>query len=352
MFSRGNGLGAEYRYLLGPQAQGDFKYYWLDENEAVINGQTRQPRQSKTMRGGLSQNLPFGLSARGRIDYVTDVTVRQTYNHDFYNASNSSRSYSRRRLGAWRNLSANGTVQRSETFQDATVSTVSGSSPGFTAALSGVRLGPLPIFATVNAEAATPALHQAQRRQRAGPSLNKTDFTPAIRVAAQHAAVPAGQRARLVSHDLLQREPRGRQEDADRSSGDAQYGDLRVDVIGPVFSRVFNPNNAMADRMKHVIEPNFSVQRRTDIPNQDRIPTATGYDIIVGGVTQMSYGLTNRVLIRKDKEGHPQSGAPREMLNVSCARVITATQPPAATTPRIPTATTTAASRTRFHRSR
>ncbi len=78
---------------------------------------------------------------------------------------------------------------------------------------------------------------------------------------------------------------------------------MRVDVVGPVVSRVFNPNNAIADRMKHVIEPSFSVQRRTEIANQDRIPTATGYDIIVGGVTQMSYGLTNRLLVRKDKEG-------------------------------------------------
>ena len=31
----------------------------------------------------------------------------------------------------------------------------------------------------------------------------------------------------------------------------------------------------------------------------------------------MSYGLTNRVLVRKDNEGEPQSGAPRELLNVS-----------------------------------
>jgi hypothetical protein len=95
------------------------------------------------------------------------------------------------------------------------------------------------------------------------------------------------------------------------------YGDLRVDVVGPVFSRVFTPNNAMADRMKHVVEPAFSVSRRTEIANQNRIPSATGYDVVVGGTTQMSYGLTNRVLVRKDKEGEPQAGAPREFLNVS-----------------------------------
>jgi hypothetical protein len=95
------------------------------------------------------------------------------------------------------------------------------------------------------------------------------------------------------------------------------YGDLRLDVVGPVFSRVFNPNNALADRMKHVFEPSFSVQRRTDVANQDRIPTATAYDTIVGGVTQMTYGFTNRLLVRKDKPGQPQAGAPREFLNVS-----------------------------------
>jgi len=95
------------------------------------------------------------------------------------------------------------------------------------------------------------------------------------------------------------------------------YGDMRVDVIGPVVSRVFNPNNAIADRMKHVVEPTFSVSRRTEIANQDRIPTVTGYDIIVGGVTQMSYGVTNRVMVRKDLEGQPQAGAPRELVNFS-----------------------------------
>jgi hypothetical protein len=67
-----------------------------------------------------------------------------------------------------------------------------------------------------------------------------------------------------------------------------------------------------------VIEPQFSVQRRTTIENQERIPTrAGGYDIIVGGTTQMNYGLTNRVLVRKETGDQPQSGAPRELLIVS-----------------------------------
>jgi hypothetical protein len=133
------------------------------------------------MRGNLSQNLPFGLSARGRVDYVTDVTVRQTYDRNFYNASNSTRSYDGGISGSWRNLSLNGRYQRIETFANTTDSTVTGQMPGFTSALSGVRLGPLPVFATVNAEAGQNIWIQRYGGDENDLSLLKADFTPSIR---------------------------------------------------------------------------------------------------------------------------------------------------------------------------
>ncbi len=316
MFSRGNGLGAEYRYLLAPQAQGDLRYYWLDEKEAVINGLVRNPRQSKSLRGGLTQNLPFGLSARARVDYITDVTVRQTYDHDFYNASNSTRQFAGGVSGAWRNLSANASYNQTETFYLQN-STVTGQTPGLTAALSGVRLGPLPLFASVNAEAGRNVFITRSGTFEQDSSLLKADVVPSVKAALStlpflQVNATASYRTTYYSESL----------DDDLKTQievpvSRNYGDMRVDVIGPVLSRVFNPTNAIADRMKHVIEPSFSVSRRTEIPNQDRIPNATGWDIIVGGVTQMTYGLTNRLMVRKDKEGEPQASAPREMLNVS-----------------------------------
>ena len=317
MFSRGNGLGAEYRYVLGPQAQGDFRYYWLDENDTIINGQPRPARQSKTIRGGMSQNLPFGLAARGRVDYVTDLTVRQTYDHNFYNSSNSTRSYDGGVSGSWRNLSVNGRYGQNETFTDSNYSTITGQTPGFTPALSGVRLGRLPIFGTVNAEGGRSVFITRFQGIEDDRSLLKTDVTPSIR--APLSTLPylqinatATYRTTYYSESLADDLKTQIEVPITRN-----YGDMRVDVIGPVISRVFNPNNAVADRMKHVVEPSFSVQRRTEIANQDRIPTVTGYDKIVGGVTQMSYGVTNRVMVRKDIEGQPQAGAPRELLNVS-----------------------------------
>ncbi|MBY0496215.1 MAG: hypothetical protein K2Y23_18570 [Cyanobacteria bacterium] len=317
MFSRGSGVGAEYRYVRGPQAQGDFRYYWLDEKNAVIRGGVRPARQSKSIRGNLSQSLPFGLAARGRVDYISDVTVRQTYDRNFYNQANSSRSFEGGISGAWRNLSTSGRFARNEIFSNATNSTVTGQAPGLTAALSGVRLGSLPMFATVNAEAGRNVLIYRSGTTETDLGLLKADFVPAIR--APLSTLPylqvnatASYRTTYYSESLA---ADGRTQIADPVT--RNYGDMRVDIVGPVVSRVFNPGNGFADRMKHVVEPSFSVQRRTQIASQDRIPRSTGYDVIIGGVTQMSYGLTNRLLVRKDKAGQPQASAPRELLNVS-----------------------------------
>ena len=318
MFSRGQGYGTEYRYMLGPQAQGNFRYYMLDENQAIINGTLRDPRQSRTIQGGLSQNLPFGLSARARVDYITNVTVRQTYNHDFFQASNSNRTIDGGVSGSWRSLSVNAQFRRNETFYNEDDSTVSGSAPGFIASLSGVRLGRLPLFASVQAEAARVLYIENFGEEAFDSGLMKADIMPSIR--APLSTLPylqvnatAAYRSTYFSESL----------DADLKTQIEEpitrnYGDMRIDIVGPVLSRVFNPQNAIADRLKHVIEPSFSVQRRTTIPNQNRIPTRAGaFDIVIGGTTQLNYGLTNRLLVRKDAEGQPQAGAPRELLSVS-----------------------------------
>ena len=317
-FSRGSGLGTEYRYVLGPQAQGNLRYYWLDEKEAVVNGSVTPTRRSKTIQGGLSQNLPFGLSARARVDYITNVTVRQLTNYDFFQASNSNRTVEGGVSGSWRSLSVNGQFQRTEQFYNGDDSTLGGRAPGFSAVMSGVRLGPLPVFATVNAEAARVLYVENFDGESFDFGLTRMDLAPSIKIPLStlpflQVNATAAYRSTYFSESLT----------ADLTEQIAEpitrnYGDLRVDIVGPVVSRVFNPQNAIADRLKHVVEPSLSVQRRTTIPNQDRIPRkASGYDVVIGGTTQLNYGLTNRILVRREEAGQPQAGAPRELLNVS-----------------------------------
>ena len=143
MFSRGNGLGAEYRYMLGPQAQGDFRYYWLDEKEAIINGRTRQraAQQVDARRPEPEPAVRAVGARRGSTTSPTSPCSRPT------TTTSTTPRTARARIdgglsGAWRNLSAQrhlpAAPRRSTTPDD---STVSGQAPGFTAALSGVRLG-------------------------------------------------------------------------------------------------------------------------------------------------------------------------------------------------------------------
>jgi hypothetical protein len=119
---------------------------------------------------------------------------------------------------------------------------------------------------------------------------------------------------------LLQREPGG-----DRSTQIAvpvtrNYGDMRVDVGRA--RGVARLQSQQRDRRphEHVIEPSFSVQRRTDIANQDRIPTVTGYDIIIGGVTQMSYGWTNRILVARTRPASRRRARRVRCSTSRCAR--------------------------------
>jgi len=317
--SRGTGMGSEYRYMISPQSQGTFKAYWLNEHEAVVNGTVTPARKSSQMTGGLTQGLPFRLTARARVDYFTDVTVQQLYNNNFYDASRSTRTLNGGISGAWRALSMNANYQRTELFYDENTSNVSGAAPGLTLAYSGQKLPFLPIYASLNAEATKFLYQDKSTHGIADFGLSKIDVLPSIRAPLSTlpyftANATVAYRTTYFSESLDPITKRQIETPISRN-----YADLRAEVIGPVFSKVFSPNNAIADRLKHVIEPSWSVQRRTNIDNQDLIPRTTGgFDTIIGGVTQMTYGFANRIMVRKTggAENDPAS-APREFLNVS-----------------------------------
>ncbi len=318
LFSRGTGMGTEYRYTLAPQSQGSFRYYFLDEKEAAVNGRTQLPRKSTTVTGGLSQGLPFGLSTRARVDYFTNVTVQQLYNNNFQDASQSARTYAGGVSGAWRGLAVNGTFQRSESFDNSGNSIVTGSEPGMTASFSGYKLGPLPLYASINAEAGRVLYEQKNSTTTKDFSLVKADLVPSLR--APLSSLPflqvnatASYRTTYFSESLAADKLTQIETPVTR-----QYADVRLDVVGPVFSKVFNPNNAIAGRLKHIIEPSYSVQHRTKIDSQDFIPRTSGaYDTVIGGTTQVSYGLANRFLVRQGSSPDQQSASPRELLTVN-----------------------------------
>jgi len=316
--SRGQGMGSEYRYIVSPQSQGNFRFYRLGENASAEGPE----RTSYQVAANITQGLPAGLRGRMRVDYFSDITAQQLYNNNLYQQTFSTRSYGGGLSGAWRGLSVSGQYQRTESFFNSDNSFVSGQAPGVTASFTGRRLGSLPLYASVNGDASQVLWQQRSGDNVADFGLAKFDLLPSIR--APLSTLPflslnasLGYRMTHFTESLDPRTGRQIEEPVTR-----KYADMRAEVVGPVFTRVFTPNNAFADRMKHVIEPAFTVQRITSIDNQNQIPTTASYEYVVGGVTRITYGVTNRLLVRRPRAGAQAeetgaSGPPRELLTVA-----------------------------------
>jgi hypothetical protein len=75
--------------------------------------------------------------------------------------------------------------------------------------------------------------------------------------------------------------------------------ELRGRIVGPVFTRVFNtPGSGFAERYKHVIEPAVTIKRTSAFDRFTEVVQTDGVDAIIGGDTQVTYGITNRLLAR------------------------------------------------------
>ncbi len=75
-----------------------------------------------------------------------------------------------------------------------------------------------------------------------------------------------------------------------------QLGDFTATFVGPTFERIFQtPKSRYADRFKHVIEPNLTIDHTTPFDKATRSSRTThSVDSIVGGDTTITYGLSNR----------------------------------------------------------
>lgn len=321
----GQGYGTEYRWIRTATSSGNIRAYRLQQKAATVNGIAVPESRSVLVNGNISQDLPFKLRGRARIDYSSNFTLNQLYSRDIYAATLSQSTVNGNVSGSWRFLNASLTGSRQEQFVNSDYSIVNGSQPSLTAAVSNTRLGRLPVYFALQSEASRPVYVIHDGDQDTDLTLSKMDLTPTLRAPISrwpflNLTLNASYRTTWYSQSL---------DEATKSIQVdepllRQYGEFRADIVGPTFSKVFTPNNAIADRLKHVIEPAFSVQRVTSIENGDRVPKQGYlYDRVVGDVTRLTYGLTNRVLVRKASGSQgtaSAAAAPRELLTASLSQ--------------------------------
>jgi LPS-assembly protein len=308
----GQGYGGEYRYVASSTSSGQLRVYRLAERATTYRQDGVDVPVAATnsldLRGGIVQALPGGFRARGSVDFTTDLAARQRYQQDVYSATTPIRSYQGNVSGSLgRGNAISATYGVSEVFYGTDDSWTTGSRPRvqFTRALT--RLGRLPVYVAASTEYAgiarfntldgVRATDQSLTRLNAAPSI-QVPFTkwPFLSVRSSVTWYHTYWTESLVDGARTD-EPFHR-----------QYADLRSTFTGPVLSRVFDPSgSADGARFKHVIEPEIVVQHTTGFEGRERIVQIESGDYVYGGTSSVTYGVTNRLLVRR---GGGAAGAP------------------------------------------
>ena len=314
----GQGVGSEYRYIASPGSSGNLQTYWLDEHAADIRQPDgslfhQDPRRSYRVDGGFNQAISSRIRARGNVNYFSDVAVQQLYNQDIYRSSNRQT-----RIGG--NVTANygsyvvtGTLQRDEVFYNQTSSNIVGSLPRLVVSRSERPLGSLPVYFQVNGEYGALVREDRNAETRTDRGTQRLDITPTVRF-------PFTRWPFLTVNSSAAWRATWWNRSKDPVSGipladsvERRFFDLQATVTGPTLNRVFNtPKGGYAEKYKHIIEPALTVQRITGIDVFDRILQNDGTDTIVGSVTRVNYGLTNRLYAKRR-----DAPAPREVMSLA-----------------------------------
>ena len=185
-------------------------------------------------------------------------------------------------------------------FRDSRNSDVYGSLPRATAIIAPTRLFGAPIYAGVTGEYVfIPSQKLLDGKVVSDTTLGRLDLAPSLRAPLSRLSflsvnTSAAYRRNYVwprvtdpSQALL---PRGliRQDFS-----------LQADVVGPVFSKIWDtPDSTYSERMKHVIEPIFSVDYVTEINARPLVISTPTTAILSRASTRVTYGLTNRLFAR------------------------------------------------------
>jgi LPS-assembly protein len=313
----GQGYGTEYRYRLGGGSRGDFTSYWLREGGAEYTGDdggtTSTPeRRSYKLRGSLNQRLGPRLRAQGHVNYFSDIQVQQTYQQNIYEASRRDRTFSGSLTGNWREYSIVGKVDRSEYFYGVSESAVRGSAPSVTVRRSERPLFGSPVYFGITGDYDTLIIQRKSETTEIDRGLSRIDLSPLVRVPFTRWPFLSvnSSFAFRSTYWTESEDEEGTQIDEGISRN---YYRASSQVTGPVFNRIWTfAGNRYAEKLKHAIEPFFEVERVSAIKERERLVPIDSTESVVGGMTSVEYGFTNR-LYRKP----PGGSASREILSAA-----------------------------------
>jgi hypothetical protein len=281
--------------------------YLLNEHSAdyaAPGGFTTSPeRRVFNMNGAVSHTLPFGLRARGQVDYSSNVIAMQSFYTDVNQITRNRRGFGGNVVGSWGVNSLNVVVNRQEDFYSATDSFLYGDTPRVAFNRSERPLFPgAPVYFSMATEYI--GIERQSRREGTTPidsGLTRLHLAPQLTFPFKrwqwftvnsslawrdtfYSRSYAGDGTRTVIDESVHR----------------RFFTVAARMVGPVFNRVWNtPDNGYAERFKHTVEPFMDLSRTSSIDNYSRIVQTDGIDNAVGNATNYGYGLNNRFYARR-----------------------------------------------------
>ena len=306
----GQQMGGEYRYVLSGGSQGNARVSYLAEKTTdATTGESSDGRRSYQITGGMTQALGGGLRARANADYVSDIAPEQLYQQNIYRATRSTRSFGGNVTGSWSQIMLSGTLDRTDVFYPDGSYTTYGGLPRINFNRAERRIAKSPFYFGASAEYATMLRSTVNS---VGVSTNdqgltRIDVAPTLRIPFTRwpfltVNSTVGWRGTYWTESLVDgkqvAEPLGR-----------QYFEFGSRITGPVFSRIFNAGATEGLKLKHVIEPVFTIRRVSAIDVFDQIVQLESADYTRGDVWEVGYGLNNRLYAKRTSS--------REVLSVA-----------------------------------
>lgn len=301
----GLGYGGEYEYVQAPGSQGKVDVQIIQQHAASYTQSdgsvnTVPAESSYSIIGNMAQALPDSMRLSGTANYFSSLVSQERYQQNIYQATNTTRSYQVNLTGNWGADNVSVGTDRNEVFSDPQDSTVVGSLPRIDFTRAEKEIGNLPIYFGSTSELVTLIRTDKTAGSTIDQGLTRFDLFPTIRI-------PFTKLSFLTFNSTIGfRETYWTQSLDDNNVQvpvgiNRDYMTFSTSITGPVFTRIYStPHKHYAQKWKHVIEPVFTIQRTTAIPNASHIVQLEAPDYVVGSVTSVQYGLNNRLYAKRE----------------------------------------------------
>ena len=291
---KGTGGGLEYRYMLSRGIRGQLNLYHF-----IFRRLPGEEASSKAyvFRFNHRQTLPLDFRLVADVDYSSSFDFLREFDNDFKRAVVSNRRSQVYLSKSWSYFNFNARISRFETYSRSTDSSViKNSLPGIRFSSSKIRIFS-PLYFSFNSSfsrweyGSDTEFEDGTQMQSQSASFQPKltlPFTPI-----SWFTLNSSLSSDLTYH--FQSYAPGTSDVVDDPIFVRRY-DLNVELIGPVFYKMFTDAQG-EPKIKHIIEPNLSYRYESPIDDPDRIINYRRYF----RYDQISYGLTNRILVKTDK---------------------------------------------------